>query len=190
MNHLSLNKTTKICAARTTNLKSCLVYRFMEIQGNTKRAKQYTIIEKGKCSDIFSRCDIYNCIYISIMLIKLMWISSWRIIKRTSLIETAWRYQRGNQKPQFEVGHTIYWPNEQTMIYIQNNEQNTRLRKMTIPQKTGVELVCSATVSSSCSLCGTRRVTFVQWERQAPFPYLHSYYVLSTDSREKTPILV
>jgi hypothetical protein len=29
-----------------------------------------------------------------------------------------------------------------------------------------------------------------QWERHAPFPYLHSYYVLSTDSREKTPILV
>jgi len=29
-----------------------------------------------------------------------------------------------------------------------------------------------------------------QWERQSPFPYLHSYYVLSTDSREKTPILV
>ena len=69
MNHISLNKTTKICAARTTNLKSCLVYRFMEIQGNTKRAKQNTIIEKGMCSDIFSRCDIYNCIYISIMLI-------------------------------------------------------------------------------------------------------------------------
>ena len=30
----------------------------------------------------------------------------------------------------------------------------------------------------------------LQWERQAPFPYLHSYYVLSTDSRENTPILV
>ena len=29
-----------------------------------------------------------------------------------------------------------------------------------------------------------------QWERHAPFPYLHSYYVLSTDSSEKTPILV
>ena len=32
--------------------------------------------------------------------------------------------------------------------------------------------------------------TAVAWERLAPYLYLHSYYVLSTDSREKTPILV
>lgn len=55
-------KPTKICAAdvtrtaadvtRTANFKSYLVYRFMEIQGNTKWAKQNTIIEQAKCSDI------------------------------------------------------------------------------------------------------------------------------------------
>ena len=43
----------------------------------------------------------------------------------------------------------------------QNITQKIKDRATQTPQKTGDEIRCSGRVSSSCSTCGTRRVTLV-----------------------------
>jgi len=44
---------------------------------------------------------------------------------------------------------------------LQNTTQKTKDRETRTPLKTGGELWCSGRVGSSCSSCGTRRVTLV-----------------------------
>ena len=44
---------------------------------------------------------------------------------------------------------------------IQNTKQKTKDRATRTPPKTGGKLKCSGRVGSSCSKCGTRRVTLL-----------------------------
>ena len=68
---------------------------------------------------------------------------------------------RVNKKPQIEERQTTQWPKEkgQTTIYkTLHRKQKIEQRK---PIKTWGELMCSGSVSSSCSTNGTRCVTLL-----------------------------
>jgi hypothetical protein len=76
----------------------------------------------------------------------------------------VWRYQRGNQNPYIEEEHTIQWTKDKVRKDKQRSTKHTYKTKDRVtrtPLKTGDELRCSETVSSSCSTSGTRRVNLV-----------------------------
>jgi hypothetical protein len=59
------------------------------------------------------------------------------------------RYQRGNKTS------VIRWPKGKGKQYLQNTTHKTKDRAPKIPLKTGIELVDSGWVNSSCSTCDT-----------------------------------
>ena len=62
----------------------------------------------------------------------------------------------------FLMLNKIYLKNKTTNSYLENITQKTKDPATRTPLKPGGELVYSGRVSSSCSTCGTRRVTPVK----------------------------
>ena len=76
----------------------------------------------------------------------------------------VWRYQRGNQNPYIEEEQTTQWPKEKVQKNKQRSTKHTHKTKDRVTRtllKTGGELGCSGTVSSSRSTSGTHRVNLV-----------------------------
>ena len=123
-----------------------------------------TICDKYGCKDTFN-CKIIiawnGCLLMSLMP---NYKSRHHIRKLSNNIRRVWRYQRGNQNPYIEEEQTTQWPKEK----VQKDKQwstkhayKTKDRVTRTPLKTGGELRCSRSVSSSCSTSDTRRVNLV-----------------------------
>ena len=81
---------------------------------------------------------------------------------------------KGNQNPYIEE-QTTQWPIEQVQKDKQRSTKHTYKTKDRVtltPLKTGGELRCSGSVSSSCSTSGTRRVNLVTHPVILDFLYL------------------
>jgi hypothetical protein len=80
------------------------------------------------------------------------------------VLRRVWRYQNGNQNPYIEEKETTQWPKEKGQKDKQRTTKHTNKtedRVTRTPLKTGGDLRCSESVSSSSSTSGTRRVNLV-----------------------------
>jgi hypothetical protein len=73
---------------------------------------------------------------------------------------------RGNQNPYIEEEQTTQWLKEKVQKDKQRSTKHTHKIKDRViitptPLKTGGELRCPGRVSSTCSMCGTRRIILV-----------------------------
>ena len=69
-------------------------------------------------------------------------------------------YQRGNQNPYIEVEQTTQWQKEKVQNDKQRSTKHSHITKDRVtrtPLKTGGELRCYGSVSSSCPTNDTRR---------------------------------
>ena len=80
------------------------------------------------------------------------------------MLKTSLKIPKGNQNPYIEEEQKTQWSKEK----VQKDKQRTRKhtyktkdRVTRTPLKTGGELMCSGTVSSSCFTSDTRRVNLV-----------------------------
>ena len=74
----------------------------------------------------------------------------------------------GNQNPQIDQGQTTQWPKEKVQKEKQRSIKHTHKTKDRVtrtPLKTGDELRCFGSISSSCSITDTRRVYLLQTRR-------------------------
>ena len=74
------------------------------------------------------------------------------------------RYQRGHQNPYIKERQTIKWPKEKVQRDKQRSTKHTHKTKDRVtrtPLKTRGELMCSGSVSISCSTSGIRCVNLV-----------------------------
>jgi hypothetical protein len=83
---------------------------------------------------------------------------------RPYTIWRVWRYQRGNQNAYIEEEQKTQWSKEKVQKDKQRSTKHTHKTKDRVtrtPLKTGDELRCSWSVSSSVSTNGTRRANLV-----------------------------
>jgi len=101
------------------------------------------------------------------------WIVDNQFIYQAVYERRVWRYQRGNQNPYIEEEHTTQWPKEKAEKDKQRSTKHTYKTKDRVtrtPLRTGDELRCSGTVSSSAPLLlgelSTGTTTYLLWRWQ------------------------
>ena len=126
----------------------------------TKRGNLNTFCNESACPKRGKWEPCICVIWISILPLFLRFLCSFKNIS----LRRVWRYQRGIQKPYIEEEQSPQWPTEKVQKDKQRSTKHAYKSKDRVtptPLKTGGELRCSGSVSSSCSTSGTRRVNLV-----------------------------